>query len=440
MLPVFTIIGRPNVGKSTLFNTLTKTRAALVADFPGLTRDRQYGEGHTGNRDYIVVDTGGIAESDNPDMAMMTDEQVDQAMQEGDRLLFVVDAKAGLTTADEEIASILRKRYRDKVTLLVNKVDRDQAESAMAEFHALGLGEPFAISAKQGRGVKVAMQSLLSLYPEPEEPTVNSEDGIRVAIIGRPNVGKSTLVNRMLGEDRVVVFDQPGTTRDSIEIPFDRDDVHYTLVDTAGLRRRSKVHDVIEKFSMIKTIQAIEASHVVMVVLNAQDGVFDQDLRLIHRVVEMGKGLILVINKWDGMDDYAKERFKVNFDKKVNFADFARRYYISALHGSGVGNLYHPITETYDSAMKEITTPELTKVLEAAQKTHQPPLVKGRRIKLRYAHVGDRHPLVIVVHGKQTESLPQSYQRFLSNFIRQYFKLTGVPVVIKLKSDENPYA
>lgn len=440
MLPVFAIIGRPNVGKSTLFNYLTKTRAALVIDIPGVTRDRQYGDGRVGDRRYIVVDTGGIAELDNPEMAAMTDEQVDQAMEEADRLLFVVDAKDGLTSIDQMIAEKLRRQYRDKVILLVNKADRTEATLVCSDFFQLGLGAPHPISATQGRGIEAMIQSQLDLFPKETDQVLSAEKGIRVAIVGRPNVGKSTLVNRMLGEDRVIVCDHPGTTRDSIEIPLEHDSKRYTLIDTAGVARRSRVKDIIEKFSMIKTMQAIDAAHVVVMVLNAQDGIVDQDLRLLNIIAERGKALVIAINKWDGMDDYVKESFKTVFETKVNFVDYARRYFVSALHGTGVGKLYFAINEAYESTTREISTAMLTKALEAAQRTHQPPLVGGRRIKLRYAHIGSHDPLVVVVHGKQTTSLPGSYQKFLSNFMRENFNLNGIPVVIKLKSDDNPYS
>lgn len=439
MLPVFVIIGRPNVGKSTLFNYLTKTRDALVVDMPGVTRDRQYGEGRVGDRDYIIVDTGGIAEPDDPEMSAMTDEQVEQAIQEADRLLFVVDAKDGLTAADQAIAARMRRQHPGKVTLLVNKVDRSDAMIACSEFYELGLGEPIAITATQGRGIVEMIQSLLDEFPKVERIADDKNARIKVAIVGRPNVGKSTLINRILGEDRVVVCDRPGTTRDSIEIPFERDGVQYTLIDTAGVRRKAKVTDALEKFSMIKTLQAIEAAHVVVVVFNAQEGVLDQDLRMISIAAESGKALVLAMNKWDGMDDYDREQFKDNFEKKVNFVDYARRYYMSALHGTGVGKLYFAIDEAYESTTREISTAMITKALDDAQRTHQPPLVKGRRVKLRYAHVGSHNPLIIVIHGKQTAALPASYQKFLSNFLRKRFDLVGVPVIIKLKSDDNPY-
>lgn len=439
MLPVFVIIGRPNVGKSTLYNYLTKTRDALVVDMPGVTRDRQYGEGRVGDRDYIIVDTGGIAEPDDPEMSSMTDEQVEQAIREADRLLFVVDAKDGLTAADQAIAARMRREYGDKVTLLVNKVDRTEAAIACGEFFELGLGQPVAITATQGRGVESMIQTLLNEFPEAQKTQEIKDKGIKVAVIGRPNVGKSTLINRILGEERVVVLDRPGTTRDSIEVPFELEGRRYTLIDTAGVRRKARIREAVEKFSMIKTMQAIEAADVVVIVFNAQEGVLDQDLRLISIAAEHGKALVLAMNKWDGMDEYDREQFKTNFEKKVNFVDYARRYFMSALHGTGVGKLYFAINEAYESTTQDISTAMVTQALDEAQRAHQPPLVKGRRIKLRYAHIGSHNPLVIVIHGKQTSMLPGSYQKYLSNFMRERFKLVGVPVIIKLKSDENPY-
>jgi len=439
MLPVITIVGRPNVGKSTLFNHLTNTRDALVVDVPGVTRDRQYGEGVVGDRPYLIVDTGGIEEPDDPTMARLTDEQVMLAIDEADVILFMVDAKAGLVASDEVIAERLR-RFQKKVILLVNKADRESAAIVCSEFHAMGFSEPHAVSAKSGRGIEAVVLEALTGLPKNEAPEPEDiEDSIRIAVVGRPNVGKSTLINRMLGEDRLVVLDRPGTTRDSIYVPFVHRDQRYTLIDTAGVRRRRKITDTVEKFSMIKTLQAMKAAHVVIIVVDAQDSLGEQDMRLLGMVVDMGKALVLAFNKWDGMDDYDKSQFKDAVDRKLLFVDYARRYFISALHGTGVGKLYHAIDEAYTSTTKEISTSQLTNALEKAVQSHQPPLVKGRRVKMRYAHIGSHDPLMIVVHGKQTASLPGSYQRYLSNFFRKTFKLLGIPVLVKLKSDENPY-
>jgi GTP-binding protein len=438
VLPIITIVGRPNVGKSTLFNWLTRTRAALVADMPGVTRDRQYGRGVVGDRPYIIVDTGGIIEHEDPAMAAMTESQMQQAVEESQLILFMVDAVAGLTATDELIAKRLRP-FHDKVVVIVNKTDHRDPDVVVSEFFALGFGSPHAIAAKRGQGIKPLMTDLLTRFPYPETQEA-APSGVKIAIVGRPNVGKSTLTNRLLGEDRVIVMDRPGTTRDSIYIPYERDGKHYVLIDTAGVRRQAKVTDSIEKLSIIKTLQALEDAHVVVMVINARESLSDQDLRLIGLILQRGKGLVLAVNKWDGLDEEAKDQLRSEIDRRLPFVNFARRYYISALHGSGVGLLYRAIDEAYESASRDISTAQLTKVLEQAVQDHQPPLVKGRRVRLRYAHLGGHHPMVILVHGKQTESLPQSYQRYLMNYFRQAFRLVGVPLLIKFKSDHNPYA
>ncbi len=437
MLPVVTIIGRPNVGKSTLFNCLTQTRNALVADFPGVTRDRQYGRGVLGGRPYLVVDTGGIVAATNEDIAPQVEKQVQQAIDEADRILFLVDAQTSVTAADMMIAEQLR-RYQEKVVLVVNKIDRLDADVVTGEFYRLGFGVPHAIAARNGRGVESFIQTLLQPFPIPE--TVPAEEaGICIAIMGRPNVGKSTLINRILGEERVIVCDEPGTTRDSIFIPFEHRGQRYTLIDTAGMRRRAKIEDFIEKFSVVKSLQALETAHVVVMVFDAHDGLTDQDMRLLGLIIESGRGLVLAFNKWDGMSEYERERVKQAIDRRLDFVNFARRYLISALHGTGVGDLYRAIDEAYASSTQDLPTPLLTQVLEQAIFDHQPPLVSGRRIRLRYAHLGGHHPLVIVVHGKQIESLPDSYRRYLANYFRKSFNLMGVPVRVQLVNDKNPY-
>lgn len=437
MLPVITIIGRPNVGKSTLFNCLTQTRNALVADLPGVTRDRQYGRGVLGGKPYLVVDTGGIAETADPQMVTQVEKQVCQAIEEADRILFLVDAKTGLTAADSIIAEQLRT-FQDKVALVVNKVDRLDPETVVGEFYRLGFGEPHPIAAKSGRNVETFIQTLLE--PFPAEAEISAEDaGICIAVMGRPNVGKSTLINRLLGEERVIVFDEPGTTRDSIFIPFEHHGRRYTLIDTAGVRRRAKIEEAIEKFSVVKSLQALEKSHVVVMVFDAREGITDQDMRLLGLILESGRGLVLAFNKWDGMSEYDRDRVKQATDRRLGFVNFARRYLISALHGTGVGALYRAIEESYESSMRDLSTSELTQVLERAVFDHQPPLVGSRRIRLRYAHLGGHHPLVIVVHGKQIESLPDSYQRYLAHYFRKAFNLTGIPVNVRLVNDKNPY-
>lgn len=443
MLPVITIVGRPNVGKSTLFNALTDSRDALVADMPGVTRDRQYGLGMLGDQRYWVVDTGGLAEPDDPEMTVLTDQQVHQAIEDADLILLLVDAEQGLTSADREIARQLQAK-REQLILVVNKVDREQAEVACSDFYQLGFPAVQAVAAKSGRGVRDLVKSCLARCPQDiseEEAELESEwgDSIRMAVIGRPNVGKSTLVNRLLGEDRVVVCDRPGTTRDSVYIPYKRREQSYVLIDTAGIRRRAKITDTIEKFSVIKALQAIEKAHVVINVFNAREGISDQDLKLLGLILQSGKAVVLAFNQWDDMDDDVREQFKRAVDRRLPFVAFARRYFISALHGTGVGHLYEAVQEAYQAASQEIATSELTEVLMKARVQHQPPMVRGRRIKLRYAHVGGHHPLVVVIHGKQVSRLPADYQRYLTSVLRKRFNLQGVPVRLRLKDDDNPY-
>lgn len=440
MLPVITIVGRPNVGKSTLFNRLTHSRDAIVADMPGVTRDRQYGEGVHEGRPFIVIDTGGIAEPDDPEMAVVTEQQVTMAIEEADALLFVVDAKAGVVNADLDIMETLR-RYPDKpLFLLINKSDRFEADMVRSEFYELGLSQMHVIAATTGRGVDDLLQDIFTLFPEADTQAVLPEDDrTSIAILGRPNVGKSTLVNRLLGEDRVVVFDRPGTTRDTIAIPFDRRDEKFTLIDTAGIRKKARIKESVETFSVIKAMQAIKKADVVIYVVDAREGVTDQDMRLLNLIIQTGNALVIAFNKWDHMDEYEKEQFKQAVDRKLVFAEFVRRYFISAKYGTGVGHLYDAIAESQQALVQKFSTPELTKALLSAIEKHQPPLVKGRRVKLRYAHVGRRHPLVIVVHGKQVERLPGAYKQYLVNFYRKIFKLTGIPLAIKCVNDDNPY-
>lgn len=443
MLPVISLVGRPNVGKSTLFNRLTQTRDALVANFPGLTRDRQYGIGRVGPCPYVVVDTGGIVTGADGVESLM-DRQVQLAIEEADHLIFVVDATDGAAPADHDIAERLR-RLGKPLTLVVNKSDRGDPLLLAAEFHALGIGEPVSISATQGRGVRPLMDAVLerigSIPTERDdgEAAAGADAGTRVAVVGRPNAGKSTLINRLLGEERVIAFDQPGTTRDSIFIPFERLGQRYTLIDTAGVRRRARVTDAIEKFSIIKTLQAIDACNVVILVLDAREGIGEQDATLAGHILESGRALVVAINKWDGLDAESRQQIRTQFARKLGFLDFATLLTVSALHGSGVGLLLDEVNRAYANATKVLPTPEVTRLLEAAVQEHQPPLVHGRRIKLRYAHQGGRNPPIIVVHGNQTDDVPEAYRRYLINRFRRELDLAGTPLRIEFKSGENPF-
>jgi GTP-binding protein len=439
MKPVIALIGRPNVGKSTLFNQITKTRNALVADLPGLTRDRQYGDATFENRSFIVVDTGGIGEGEQGIDQYMA-EQSRTAVEEADIIMFIVDAKAGLLASDEQIAANLRTLGK-KVHLVANKVDGVHAEAAVSEFFKLGFGEPHHVAASHGRGVTQLLEDVLLALPEDIElDSTQNAPGLRLAIIGRPNVGKSTLVNRLLGEERVVVFDMPGTTRDSIYIPFERQGKQYTLIDTAGVRRRGRIGETVEKFSVIKTLQAMKDAHVVVVVIDAQEGIVEQDLHLIGFALEAGRAIVLAINKWDGMSDYDRGQVKKDIERRFDFVPWVKVHLISALHGTGVGELYPSIHRAYESAMLKVPTHRLTQILEDAVAQHQPPMVGGRRIKMRYAHMGGQNPPLIVIHGNQMDHVPADYRRYLENVFRKVFRLQGTPVQIEFKSGENPFA
>jgi len=441
MLPVIALIGRPNVGKSTLFNRLTRSRDALVADYPGLTRDRQYGNGKLGDAPYLVVDTGGLL-GDEQGLDRLMADQVWFAVEEADAVIFLLDARDGINLSDEQIAGRLRRSGKPGY-LALNKVDGVDATAVTAEAFALGFGEPLHIASAHGRGVNTLINKVLAELPGLEtggDRVPLDARGIRIAVVGRPNVGKSTLINRMLGEQRVLAFDQPGTTRDSIYIPFERDGQEYTLIDTAGVRRRSRVSEAIEKFSVIKTLQAINDANVVILVLDAQgDEVSEQDATLAGHIVESGTALVVAVNKWDGLDDERRQRFRDQLERRLPFLDFARRYFISALHGSGVGNLFDAVQTAYRAAVSKIGTPELTRLLEQAVNEHQPPLVRGRRIKLRYAHQGGQNPPIIVIHGNQTARLPQTYKRYLNNYFRKALPLVGTPIRLEFKTGDNPY-
>ena len=440
MLPTISIVGRPNVGKSTLFNVLTKTRDALVANIPGLTRDRKFGRGCVGGRDYWLIDTGGLGEKDDLITERIT-QQALLAIEESDCILFLVDGRACLTAADENIAQKLRQ-FNTPIFMVINKTEGLQNELVSTEFHRLGFSDIHSISATHKQGIQSLMRAVLSAvtsYPQSSDTSDIVESGIKIAIIGRPNVGKSTLVNRILGYERVITFDQPGTTRDSIFIPFEREGQSYTLIDTAGVRRRTKVHEIIEKFSVIKALHAIESSNVVIILLDAREGMTDQDATLFGYVLESGRALVIAVNKWDGLEQDHREQIRYHLTRKLHFIDFAKIHFISALHGSGVGNLFGSINIAWQAATRKINTPRLNEVLQELTNKHQPPLVRGRRVKLRYVHQGGHNPPIFVIHGNQVNALPNAYKRYLINSLRTAFKLEGTPIRLELKQAENPF-
>lgn len=467
MLPVIALVGRPNVGKSTLFNRITRTRNAIVANYSGLTRDRQYGEASFEGHRFIVVDTGGLGEEEHGiDNAMAS--QSLTAIDEADIVLFMVDCRAGLTTGDELIARHLREHHK-KTFLVANKSDGLDPDVATSEFFALGFSEVHPIAATHGRGVSQLLEHVMAAaFPvmDIEQPNDNPDDewqdnvesaesfadendepsdepakkrSIKIAIVGRPNVGKSTLVNRMLGEDRVVVFDLPGTTRDSIYIDYERNGEQYTIIDTAGIRKRKNITEAIEKFSIVKTLQAIEDANVVILVMDAQEGIVEQDLHLLGHAIEKGRALVVAINKWDGLDEEQRDVIKRTLDRRLQFINFAAIHFISALHGSGVGNLYDSIRKSYTSATKKLNTNLLTRILEDAVSSHPPPMFNGRRIKMRYAHAGGQNPPIVIIHGNQVDKVPDHYTRYLENVYRKALQLSGTPLRIEYRNGENPF-
>ncbi len=434
-LPVVALIGRPNVGKSTLFNRLTRSRDALVADYPGLTRDRQYGYGKLGPVPYLVIDTGGVAGGETGIDERMVEQSV-RALEEADVAIVMVDGREGRTAADEHVAELARKNAK-RVFLVANKAEGLDAAMATSEFHRLGLGEPLAVSAAHGDRISALMDAVLEGFEAADEE--EDDERLRIAVVGRPNVGKSTLSNRLLGEERLVVYDQPGTTRDSVAVPFERNDRKYLLIDTAGIRRKARVNEAIEKFSIIKALQAIERAQVVIAVLDGQEGVTEQDVSLLGLIVERGRALVVVTNKWDGLAPEQRKHIRDELDRRLPFLDFAERMTISALHGTAVGDLFPAVERAYAAAMRDMSTTDLNRELESALTAHPPPMVRGRRIRLRYAHQGGRNPPVIVIHGNQTDRVPESYRRFLINRFRKAFKLKGTPVRLVFKTGDNPY-
>ncbi len=468
MVPVVALVGRPNVGKSTLFNRLTRTRDALVADFPGLTRDRKYGQAKLGEHEFIVIDTGGIDGSEEGVETKMAEQSL-AAINEADVVLFMVDGRAGLTVADEAIAQHLRKIEKTAM-LVVNKVDGIDADAASAEFWQLGMDKMYQIAASHGRGVTALIDRALNPFAEklleqnraeiedltdfvdPSEKKLDyseeeaeqefkrlQEQPIKLAIIGRPNVGKSTLTNRILGEDRVVVYDMPGTTRDSIYIPMQRDEREYVLIDTAGVRRRKRINETVEKFSVVKTLKAVEDANVVLLVIDARENISDQDLSLLGFALNAGRSIVIAVNKWDGLNTDVKEHVKKELDRRLGFVDFARIHFISALHGTGVGHLFESVQEAYKSATTRVGTSVLTRIMKMATDDHQPPLVRGRRVKLKYAHAGGYNPPIVVIHGNQVNELPDSYKRYLMNYYRRSLDIMGTPIRIQFQSSDNPF-
>jgi len=439
VLPVVAIVGRPNVGKSTLFNALTRTRDALVADIPGVTRDRQYGISRVGARPCLLVDTGGLV-SNAEGIDYLTAQQVHQAIEESELVLFVVSARDGLMPEDTEIAAVLRRASR-KVVMVANKIDGLDEDTAMADFASLGMGDLLPVAATHRRGLESMMTAVDRQLPVMPKTDVEDEDPdrMRLAIIGRPNVGKSTLVNRLLGEERVLAFDQPGTTRDTISVDLERDGQKYELIDTAGVRRRSKISGVVEKFSTIKALQAIERAHVVVLMLDASEGLTDQDTTLLGHVLNEGRALVIALNKWDGLDADHRKWVLRELERKLTYVNWAQRVTISALHGSGLQELMNAVQVSWNSARKDFSTPELTRVLKAAFDAHQPPMKQGRTAKLRYAHSGGKLPPRIIIHGSRTDTIPDTYRRYLVNRFIKHYKLKGTPVFLSFRDSDNPY-
>ena len=439
MLPVVAIVGRQNVGKSTLFNALTRTRDALVANVPGVTRDRQYGISRVGRQPCLLVDTGGLI-SNAQGIDYLTAKQVHQAIDEAELVLFIASARDGLTAEDEEIASVLRRASK-LVLMVANKIDGMEVDTALADFASLGMGELLPVTATHRGGLDAMMKAVDAILPQQRESEQPEEDidRLRLAIIGRPNVGKSTLVNRLLGEERVMAFDQPGTTRDTISVMLERDGQQYELIDTAGIRRRSRTTGVVEKLSIIKALQAIERAHVVVLMLDASEGLTDQDTTLLGHVLMQGRAMVIALNKWDGLDPDHRKQVKSGLDRRLQYVTWAQRVTLSALHGSGIQELMRAVKTAWRSALVDFSTPELTRVLKQAFEAHQPPMKHGRTAKLRYAHAGGKLPPRIIIHGSGTDTIPDGYRRYLVNKFISHFKLKGTPLVIQFRDSKNPY-
>lgn len=439
MLPVIALVGRPNVGKSTLFNALTRSRDALVADMPGVTRDRHYGVCRTGERPFVVVDTGGLSGVEDG-IDALTAQQVRLAIDEAQVLVFVVDARDGLLPQDRYILDELRRSGKP-IIVGVNKTDGLDEENALAEFAGFGIAITLPLSAAHNRGTEDLIAAALPLLPEDVHEELAPDDaGIRVAIVGRPNAGKSTLINRLLGEDRLIVSDVAGTTRDPIRVPLERDGKRYTLIDTAGVRRKARVEEGVEKFSVIKTLQSMAAAQVVVVMIDARENLADQDLTLIGHAIDEGRALVIAVNKWDGMDTYQREQCQRALERRLVFVNWAKQVFISALHGSGLRELMRAIVRAHSSATRELGSSDLTRTLERAYESYQPPLVRGHAPKLRFAHPGGSNPPTIVIHGSRTKHIAPAYRRYLENFFRQRYKLEGTPIRIDFRDGDNPFA
>ena len=439
MLPVVALVGRPNVGKSTLFNALTRSRDALVADMPGVTRDRHYGVCRLAERPFVVVDTGGLSGADEG-IEGLTAQQVRLAIAEANLLVFVVDARDGVLALDRNILDELRRSGKP-IIAVVNKTDGVDEQTALAEFSAFGLGATLPLAAAHNRGIDTLVATALPLLPDDRDNDPAFDDsGIRVAIVGRPNAGKSTLINRLLGEDRLIVSEVAGTTRDPIRVPLERDGQRFTLIDTAGVRRRAKVEEAVEKFSVIKTLQSIAASQVTVVLIDARENLADQDLTLIGHAMDEGRALVIAVNKWDGMDTYAREQCQRALERRLAFVEWAKTVFISALHGSGLRELMRAVVRAHSAATRQLSSSELTRTLEKAYEGYQPPLVRGHAPKLRYAHPGGSNPPTVIIHGSRTKHIAPAYRRYLEGFFRKRFKLEGTPVRIEFRDGENPYA
>jgi len=440
MKQIVAIVGRPNVGKSTLFNNLTSTRNALVADRPGMTRDRQYGVAHHNSNSFLVIDTGGIGEKNDGDKEILKliTKQTMVAASEASLLVWMVDGRTGLTNIDEILASELRKLNKP-IFLVINKLEGDLSSSVINDFYKLGLESIWPISSKRGDGIDSLLDAITKKLPPPIEDKLEEKENTRVSILGKPNVGKSTLINKIIGEDRLLTFNEPGTTRDSIEVKITRNGKNFVLIDTAGIRRKNKVNDTVEKFSVLKSLEAIESANIIILVIDGKEGVTEQDSRLLGMIQDSGKSVIIAVNKWDSIEKEEADRVKSELNRKFSFIDYAEYHYISALNGIGINNLFKKINAIKKSTDINFTTSHLTKMMEEAVLKHPPKIINGRRIKLRYMHLGTTDPIRLIIHGNQTKSIPSSYKKYLSKALGKSLNLLATPVLIEFKNSDNPF-